>query len=134
MFYYSYTFTQLKIFKQFAAQRDFKITTSSSQYPQSNGLFEQNVQNKKSLFKKVHNEEGNKDMTSLEFCNTSITGIEASQLVELLMSRRLRSSTMTGMVLKPDVLKGARTKISKIYHRQQNKRNSMIKEQGCNLI
>ena len=50
-------------------------------------------------------------MALLEFCNTSIAGIEASP-AQLLMNRRLRSSLpMTGAVLKPDVLEGTRAKL-----------------------
>ena len=108
-----------KMFKQFAAQWDFKITTSSPQYPQSNGLVERNVQTIKSLFKKARDEEGDEDMALLEFRNTPITGIEASP-AQLLMSRRLRSSLpMTGTMLKPGVLEGTR---AKLYHQQQKQK------------
>ena len=55
--------------KQFATQWDFKVTTSSPQYPQSNGLVERNVQTY----------EGNdEEMALLEFRNTPVTGIELS--------------------------------------------------------
>ena len=76
-----------RVFKQFATQWDFRVTTSSPQYPQSNGLIERNVQTIKSLFKKACDEE----MGLLEFCNIPVTGIEES-LAQLLMSSKLRSS------------------------------------------
>ena len=45
-----------KEFKPFAKLWDFQIVTSSSTYPQSNGLVEHNVQSIKCLYKKAHDE------------------------------------------------------------------------------
>lgn len=42
-----------RVFKQFATHWDFKVITSSPQYPQSNGLVERNVQTIKLLLRKA---------------------------------------------------------------------------------
>ena len=90
---------------------DFKVITSSTQYPQSNGLIEHNVQTIKSLLRKAKEGGSDGEMALLELCSTPITGIEES-LAQLLMNRRLRSSLpMTGTVLEPDVPQDVRTKL-----------------------
>ena len=113
-----------RTFKVFANQWDFTVTTSSPQYPQSNGLVERHVQTIKHLFKKVCDEGGDKQMALLEFRNTAITGIDKSP-AQLLMSRRLRASLpMTGKMLEPEIPENTRVKLD---HRQQKQKRSYDK-------
>ena len=78
-------------FQQFAKKWDFKITTFSPNYPQSNGLVERNVQTIKRLFRKAKESNTSTDIALLEYRNTPISGMDLSPS-QLLMSRRLRSS------------------------------------------
>ena len=78
-------------FQQFAKKWDFTITTSSPNYPQSNGLVERNVQMIKRLFRKAKESNTSTDIALLEYRNTPISGMALSPAL-LLMSRRLRSN------------------------------------------
>jgi hypothetical protein len=79
-----------KEFKEFADKYEFKRTTSSPKYPQSNGLAERTVQTVKSIFVKA--KEGNSDpnLAILALRNTPIDGIGLSP-VQMLMGRRTRT-------------------------------------------
>ena len=90
-----------KMFKQFASQWNFTLTTSSPHFPQSNGFAERNVQTIKSLFKKANEAGSDEYLALLEFRNTPVTGLSESP-AQLSMGRRLRSSLpMISSTLKP---------------------------------
>ena len=55
---------------KFAKEWDFTITTSSPNYPQSNGLVERNIQMIKQLFTKAKESNTRIDLTLLEYRNT----------------------------------------------------------------
>jgi len=88
-------------FRKFAKQWHFTITTTSPNYPQSNGLVERNVQTIKILYKKAIEGNTSFDLALLEYRNTPISGMNLSP-AQLLMSRRLRSTLpMTHSLLAP---------------------------------
>jgi len=72
-------------FREFSKQWHFTVSTSSPNYPQSNGLVERNIQTIKRLFRKVI--EGNRsiEFALLEFRNTPISGMDLSP-AQLLMA------------------------------------------------
>ena len=90
-------------FQKFAKEWDFTITTSSPNYPQSNGLVERNIQTVKRLFRKANERNTSSELTLLEYRNTPISGINLSPS-QLLMSRRLRYNLpMMSSLLSPQV-------------------------------
>ena len=78
-----------KEFARFAAEWDFKHTTSSPRYPQSNGLAEKFVQITKRLIEKARRDGRDPFLSLLEYRNTPID--DKASPAQLLMSRRLRS-------------------------------------------
>ena len=99
-------FNSVKLHK-FAKEWDFTITTSSPNYPQSNGLVERNIQTIKRLFSKEKESNTSTNLTLLEYRNTPISGMDLSP-AQLLMSRRLRSNLpMTTPLLCPQVNENA---------------------------
>ena len=87
-------------FKLFSLVWNFTISTSSLNFPQSNGLVERNVQTIKRMIKKLKSN-ANVDLALLEYRNTAISGMNLS-LAQILMSRRLCSSLpMSELLLKP---------------------------------
>ena len=100
-------------FRALSRQWSFTISTSSPNYPQSNGLIERNVQTIKRLLRKAIDSNTITDLTLLEYRNTPISGMELSPS-QLLMSRRLRSNLpMTAPLLMPTVSKDAREQLIK---------------------
>ena len=105
-------------FQQFAKKWDFTITTSSPNYPQSNGLVERNVQTIKRLFRKAKESNTSTDIALLEYRNTPISGMALSP-AQLLMSRRLRSNLpMTETLLFSQVSETAREQLQKRQQKQ----------------
>jgi hypothetical protein len=77
--------------QEFANEWNFKITTSSPRYPQSNGQSEKFVGTIKDLFRKALH--ANKDpwMSLLDYRNTPVAGLPYSP-AQLLMSRTLKDT------------------------------------------
>ena len=102
----SMPFNSVELHK-FAKEWDFTITTSSLNYPQSNGLVERNIQTIKRLLSKAKESNSSTDLALLEYRNTPISGINLSP-AQLLTSRRLRSNLpMTTPLLCPEVNENA---------------------------
>lgn len=78
------------VFRQFAADWNFNLVTSSPTYPQSNGQSERFVQTIKQLMRKVA--EDGKDIYKclLDFRDSPISGLQVTP-AQLLMGRRLKS-------------------------------------------
>ena len=71
-------------FEKFAKDFEFKHTTSSPRYPQSNGLAERTVQTIKSILKKSLQDKRDPNLAHLDLGNTPIDGVGKSP-VQLLM-------------------------------------------------
>ena len=91
-------------FRQFAAEWGITITTSSPQYPQSNGQAERFVQTLKNMLKKATEEGRDPYIALLEYRNTPISGLKYSPS-QLLMSRLLQSKLpIASRLLQPTVV------------------------------
>ena len=98
-------------FSIFAQKWEFKHTTSSPKYPQSNGQVENAVGTLKRMLKKAFEDGTDPYIALLEYRNTPVTGMEYSP-AQLLMSRRLRSKLpTTHELLKPAVVPDASAKL-----------------------
>ena len=105
-------------FKNFSLVWDFTISTSSPNFPQSNGLVERNVQTIKRVIRKAKESNASVDLALLEYRNTPISGINLSP-AQLLMSRRLRSSLpMSESLLKPATNDDAREQLTSRQQKQ----------------
>lgn len=119
--------------KQFAKNWDFKITTSSPTYQQSNGQAEKAVHIAKSMIKKSVEENTDFHIPLLEYRNTPIPGIGFSP-AQILMSRVCRSKLpIKDELLKPRALKGVKeileklkAKSCKYYDRNARQRESIV--------
>jgi len=80
-----------KALQKFSKEWHFTIITSSPRFPQSNGLAECYVQTVEHIFKKAQVSNTDVNLTLLEFCNITITGMSESP-AQLLMGKNLRSS------------------------------------------
>jgi len=106
-------------FREFSKQWHFTVSTSSPNYPQSNGLVERNVQAIKRLFRKVI--EGNRsiELAVLEFRNTPISGMDLSP-AQLLMNRQLQLLLpMTHSLLTPAISGDASNHLTKRQNQQR---------------
>nr|XP_009858557.1 uncharacterized protein K02A2.6-like [Ciona intestinalis] len=93
-----------KDFLDFAKSWDFKTTTSSPRYPQSNGQAERTIQTLKNLLKKAYDDGKDPYLAILEYRNTPISDLQYSP-VQMLMSRRLRTKIPIHKdLLKPEVV------------------------------
>ena len=79
-----------KEFVDFVREWKIGLTTSSPNFPQSNGQAERVVQNLKNILKKCDYEGRDPYLALLEYRNTPITGIDYSP-AQMSMSRMLRS-------------------------------------------
>ena len=90
-------------FREFAKQWDITLTTSSPEYPQSNGMAERSVQILKNLKKKSKEDGSDYYLALLNFRNTDKK--KAPSPAKLLMSRNLRNKLPTNLKsLKPQVV------------------------------
>ena len=80
--------------RQFASQRDFKITTSSPEYPASNGQSERMVGIVKQLMRKAYEEGRDPHLALLQYRNIPVSGLSYSP-AQLLKSRMLRDKMTT---------------------------------------
>ena len=76
-------------YKQFTSEWDIVHTTSSPEYPQSNGLAEKAVQTAKNILQKAINDKKDPYLCLLEYRNTPVDNFASP--AQLLMSRSLRS-------------------------------------------
>ena len=97
-----------KEFVDFAREWKIGLTTSSPNFPQSNGQAERVVQNLKNILKKCDYEGRDPYLALLEYRNTPITGIEYSP-AQMSMSRMLRSKLPAiSSLLAPQTVDGRR--------------------------
>ena len=84
-------------FKEFAREWGFRHTTSSSEYPQSNGAAERAVQTAKRILKKAETDGKDPFEGLLKYRNTCVSVFEDIGLspAQLLMSRRTRTTLPT---------------------------------------
>ena len=102
-------------FRNFAKEWQFKHTTSSPTYPQSNGLSERAVQTVKRILKKSTDPY----LGLLEYRNTPLTGMDYTP-TQLLMSRVARTQVPTSHeLLKPKVATDAREQLTKCQEKQK---------------
>ena len=80
-------------FTDFARTWDFRHTTSSPGYPQSNGLAERTVQTVKRLLTKAQEDRTSPLLGILEYRNTPVDGLKSP--AQLMMTRQLRSIVPT---------------------------------------
>ena len=83
---------------RFAQEWGFKISTSSTHYPQSIGMSERTIQTVKNLLRKADDKGNDPYIALLEYRNTAITGMQESP-AQLLMSRMLKSKLRTTTAL-----------------------------------
>ena len=89
--------------KTFAKDWNFKITTSSPRYPQSNGQSESFVKIIKTILRKCTQDGADPNLALLGYRNTPITGMKYSPS-QLLMGRQLRDTIpIHNSKLKPKV-------------------------------
>jgi len=77
-------------FRNFAQEWNFKIVTSSPNYPKSHGLAEKGVHIAKVMLNKAQEERKDIQLFLLNYRNTPVAGLKMSP-AQLLMSRNLRS-------------------------------------------
>jgi transposase InsO family protein len=98
-------------FEAFAKLWDFKHTTSSPGYAQSNGQIEKTVQTVKNLLKRCAQSGDDPTLALLNYRNTPLDGVGKSP-AQLLMSRRLKSRLPTNsQLLKPELVESAQPKL-----------------------
>ena len=94
-------------FRRFANEWDLTLTTSSSTYPQSNGLAERGVQTIKNLLKKAAYEGKDPHLALLNLRSSPISGLKYSP-AELLFGRQLRTKLPAKLqVVGPDARRQA---------------------------
>lgn len=79
-------------FRQFAEKWEFKHTTSSPGFSQSNGQSEQAIHTIKNLLKKACESQGDLYLALLEYRNAPLDGVKLSS-AQLLMGLQLKSKT-----------------------------------------
>ena len=96
----------------------FTTTTSSPNYPQSNGQVERTIQTLKRILKKADYQNKDPYLSLLEFRNTPVSGLSYSP-AQILMSKRLRSKLpCAGKLLEPCVV-DITDSLSAVQSRQQ---------------
>ena len=85
-------------FEEFAKYYEFKHTTTSPRYPQSNGLAERAVQTAKNILTKAKSENDDFHLSLLAYRNTPFEKIELSP-AQMLMGRRTRTQLPTTLKL-----------------------------------
>ena len=105
-------------FQEFARNWNFSVTTTSPNYPQSNGQAERAIQTVKGLLRKAEQSGTDPSIALLQYRNAPIAGSTFSP-AQLLMSRNLRSRIPTSAnLLKPKVTDGK----SQLQHRQDKQK------------
>lgn len=121
-------------FASFAKSWEFKHSTSSPGYPQSNGQAERTVQTVKNLIKKAVESGKDPYIALLEYRNAPLDNVGASP-AQLLMSRRLKSKIpVTEALLQPEMQVNVhfklkeRQKVQKLYYDRGTKELPIVKE------
>ena len=92
-------------FHNFASECGIQLSTSSPNFPQSNGQSVRAVQTMKRLLKKAIDRCDDPYIALMEYRNTLVSGMQFSP-AQMLMSRRLRSKLpMQASMLKPQIVK-----------------------------
>ena len=126
-------------FLKFADEWGFKTTTSSPNFPQSNGQVERTIQTLKRSLKKADYEGKDPYLSLLEYRNTLVAGFRYSP-VQILISKRLRSKIPCALnLLKPCVvditesLSAAQYRLQ-VYYKRGTKPLPMLCEKGKEYI
>uniref|UniRef100_A0A8C2HNG3 Gypsy retrotransposon integrase-like protein 1 n=1 Tax=Cyprinus carpio TaxID=7962 RepID=A0A8C2HNG3_CYPCA len=107
-------------FAAFARTWEFKHTTTSPYYPQSNGLAEKSVQTAKMLLEKAKADKRDPHLSPLEYRNSPVDGFKSP--AQLLMSRRLRSTLPnTNQQLLPKVVRRKDVRAKRLQKQQSQK-------------
>uniref|UniRef100_A0A3P9IGQ4 Gypsy retrotransposon integrase-like protein 1 n=1 Tax=Oryzias latipes TaxID=8090 RepID=A0A3P9IGQ4_ORYLA len=105
--------------EDFSTAWDFKHTTSSPTFPQSNGQAERAVQTVKNLLKKAQDSGGDPYLALLEYRNTPLDGVGLSP-AQLLLGRRLKSKLpVSKALLQPALHENARSDLVRRQDRQK---------------
>lgn len=108
-------------FKKFLIDSNIILTTSSPNYPRSNGLAEKSVNICKKMLKKCHYENGNIDMYLLKYRNTPIPDLGLSP-AQMLFNRRLKDNLpIVDSMLNPR-LPNKKLLKNKFQHRRQKQK------------
>lgn len=106
-------------FREFAESWNFSVTTSSPNYPKSNGMAENAVKLVKTMLKKASYETQNVYLYLLEYRNTPISGVGLSPS-QMLMSRVLKTKLPTvEALLKPKVCKNVKNTLQNVQLKQK---------------
>ena len=109
---------QSKEFLTFSKDWGFKTTTSSPNFPQSNGQVERTIQTLKRVLKKADYENKDPYLSLLEFRNTPVSGLSYSP-AQILMSKRLRSKIPCALKLLEPCVVDISDSLNVIQSRQQ---------------
>ena len=109
---------QSQEFLTFSHAWGFKTTTSSPNYPQSNGLVERTIQTIKSIFKNADYEIKDPYLLLLEFRNTPVCGLPYSP-AQIFMSKRLHSKLPCARKLLEPCVVDITDPLSSVQSRQQ---------------
>ena len=114
-------------FQHFAVDWNFSITTSSPNYPKSNGQAEPAIQTVKGLLRKAEQSGTDPNIALLQYRNASVAGSTLSP-AQLLMSRNLRSKIpVTTKLLQPKVTDG-RSQLQNRQDKQKAYHDRHVKE------
>ena len=124
-------------FKEFADSYEFKHTTISPTYSQSNGQVERTVQTVKNILRKCQTSGDDPTIALLSYRNTPLEVIGKSP-AQLLMNRRLRTRIpIKSQLLKPEIPRSIHQRINRsqalqkqYYDRRANKRPQTILHKG----
>ena len=105
-------------FELFAKKWNFKHTTSSPNYPQSNGMAKRAVQTVKNLLKKARNYGRDPYLALLEYRNTPRDEVLGSP-VQRMMSRLTKSLLpISEEMLKPNILDPEKIQLQLQHHKK----------------
>lgn len=105
-------------FKEFAQSWQFDHSTSSPNYPQSNGKVERAVREAKKVIRKANKSKSDLHLAILDHRNTPMEGLDSSP-AQCLMSRRTKTLLPThGNLLKPQVVENVSQKLIRNKARQ----------------
>lgn len=107
-------------FAQFGKTWEFKHTTSSPGFPQSNGQSERAIQSVKNLLKKARVCQGDPYLALLDYRNAPLDGVKLSP-AQLLLGRRLKTKLPTSAnLLKPELHRGVHKQLKKRQRKQKH--------------
>ncbi len=110
--------------QELANSWEFKHTTSSPEFPQTNGQAERAIQTVKCLLKKAQDSHTDPYIALLDYRNTSLDGVGHSP-AQLLMGKRLKTKLpVSKSLLKPQVYKHVQSMLIN----RQSKQKSYFKE------